>query len=99
VIGFAGLLSGDALGEQDYELGFVLRRSAWGNGYAAEIGHGQLDYGFNVLRLTPLLALVSPKNSASIAVLEKIGMTFHSNVNDAQRGTRHVHIARNEQGR
>src|ERR1700744_4093943 len=33
VIGFAGLLSCDALGGSDYEIGFVLRRSAWGNGY------------------------------------------------------------------
>ncbi|RYH63677.1 MAG: N-acetyltransferase [Alcaligenaceae bacterium] len=59
VIGFAGLLQCDALGEVDYETGFVLRRSAWGRGYATEIGRGQLDFGFHVLELTRLLALVS----------------------------------------
>lgn len=94
VIGFAGLLPCDALGEPDHELGFVLRRSAWGRGYATEIGRGQLDYGFNGLGLTRLLALVSPANNASIAALGKIGMTFHSAIDDAQRGDRHVYVAR-----
>ena len=99
VIGFAGLLQCDVLGEPDYELGFVLRRSAWGHGYAAEIGRGQLEYGFNVLGLRRLLALVSPKNNASIAVLKKIGMEFHSTVHDAQRGDRYVYVARNDKER
>jgi len=87
------------VGEPDYELGFVLRRSAWGHGYATEIGRGQLDYGFNVLGLTRLLALVSPINNASITALRKIGMEFHSAVHDAQRGDRHVYIARNDEER
>jgi [ribosomal protein S5]-alanine N-acetyltransferase len=69
VIGFAGLLQCDTLEEPDYELGFVLRRSAWGHGYATEIGRGQLEYGFNVLRLKRLLALVSPSNIVSTTAL------------------------------
>jgi RimJ/RimL family protein N-acetyltransferase len=99
VIGFAGLMPCDALGESDYELGFVLRRSAWGQGYATEIGLGQLSYGFNVLKLARLLALVSPYNSASITVLRKIGMGFHSSVNNDQRGTRHVYVVPNDRNR
>jgi ribosomal-protein-alanine N-acetyltransferase len=97
VIGFAGLLQCDALGELDYEVGFVPRRSVWGHGYATEIGRGQLDYGFNVLGLLRLLALVSPTNDGSITALGKIGMEFHSAVHEAQRGERHVYIARNDQ--
>jgi RimJ/RimL family protein N-acetyltransferase len=73
-----------------YELGFVLRRSAWGHGYAIEIGRGQLEYGFNVLGLKRLLALVSPSNIASTTALKKIGMEFHSIVHDARRGHRYV---------
>ncbi|TCK28843.1 RimJ/RimL family protein N-acetyltransferase [Ancylobacter aquaticus] len=94
VVGFAGLLQCAALGKPDFELGFVLRRSAWGRGYATEIGRGQLHYGFHVLGLPRILALASPKNNASIAVLKKIGMDFHSNVLDAQRGDRLVYAAR-----
>ena len=93
VIGFAGLLPSDALGETDYELGFVLRRSVWGHGYATEIGRGQLDYGFRVLGLTRLLALVSPANQPSIAALRKIGMKFYCSVDNAERGSRNVFVA------
>jgi len=95
VIGFAGLLQCDALGEPDYELGFVLRRSAWGHGYATEIGRGQLEYGFSVLGLRRLLALVAPKNNTSITVLKKIGMELYSTVHSDQRGDRRVYVAWN----
>lgn len=97
VIGFAGLLPSDALGESDYELGFVLRRSAWGRGYATEIGRGQLDFGLRALGLRRLLALVSPANDASIAALRKIGMTFHDSVDNAERGRRLVFVAQKNQ--
>ena len=96
VIGFAGLMPCDALGEPDHELGFVLRRSAWGRGYATEIGRGQLDYGFNVLGLRRLLALVSPANEASATVLRKIGMKLYGSVSRAPRGDRHIYVAQNE---
>lgn len=92
VIGFAGLLRCDVLGGPDYELGYVLRQSAWGKGFATEIGRGQIDYGLNALGLKRLLALVSPKNTASIAVLAKIGMKFHSTVQNDQRGERQVYV-------
>jgi [ribosomal protein S5]-alanine N-acetyltransferase len=93
VIGFAGLLSCDVLGEADYEIGFVLRRSAWGNGYATEIGKGQLEYGFSVIGCRRLLAQTSPKNSASITALKKLGMKFHSTVENHERGIRQVYVA------
>jgi [ribosomal protein S5]-alanine N-acetyltransferase len=98
VIGFAGLLQCDVLGRADYEIGFVLRRSVWGRGYATEIARGQLEYGFKALGLTRLLALVSPKNSASITVLKKIGMKFHSTAHSDQRGVRLVYVAQRLRG-
>jgi [ribosomal protein S5]-alanine N-acetyltransferase len=93
VIGFAGLLSCNVLGEPDFEIGFVLRRSAWGNGYATEIGKGQLEYGFSVKGCRRLLAQVSPENSASIATVKKLGMKFHSTVRNQERGIRQVYVA------
>jgi|SRR5690242_18188737 len=95
VIGFAGLLPCDVLGEADYEIGFVLRRSAWGKGYATEIGKGQLEYGFCTIDCRRLLAQVSPENSASIATLKKLGMEFHSTVENRQRGIRQVYAVHN----
>lgn len=94
IIGFSGLIACGALEEEDYEIGFVLSHSAWGKGYATEIGLGQLEYGFGTVGCKRLLAQVAPENTRSIAVLEKIGMTFHSNTNTAGRGPRKIYIAR-----
>ncbi|WP_147278423.1 GNAT family N-acetyltransferase, partial [Fischerella thermalis] len=36
---------------QDYEIGWHLKKSAWGKGYATEAAKAILDYGFNTLKL------------------------------------------------
>lgn len=97
VLGYAGLMSCSALGEDDYELGFVLRKDTWGLGYASEIGRAQLDYGFfNTDRLR-LLAQVRPANAASIKALRKLGMHFVKEYERPERGTWQV-FARNREG-
>lgn len=93
IIGFAGLLECSVLGQRDYEIGFVLGRDYWGKGYASEIGHAQIEYGFELLGCSRLLALVVPKNKASISVLLKIGMRHHSTVETKDRGTKGIYIA------
>ena len=96
VIGYAGLLECLALGEKDYELGFVLSRSAWGRGFATEIGHAQVEYGFGLARCRRLLAQVAPKNHASASALRKIGMQFHSEYERPGRGIRHLYVRNRE---
>lgn len=93
VIGSAGLVSCNVLGMADYEIGFVLRRTAWRKGYATEIGKAQLDYGFAKRSYSRLLAQVSPENHASIATIKKLGMRFHSTIHNPQRGARQVYVA------
>ncbi len=92
VIGFAGLMPCDVLGELDFELGFVLARASQGEGYAQEIGMGQIDFGFKRLGCSRLLAQVSPGNPASIRTLQKIGMHWHSTIESESRGLRHVYV-------
>ncbi len=89
--GIAGLLPCNVLNDPDYECGFVLRRSVWGRGYATEIGRRQVEYGLSELHLDRVLAQVAPRNQGSVAVLKKIGMEFHSSVQSAERGERHVY--------
>ena len=96
VIGIAGLLSCRALGKADYEIGFILRRSTWGKGYATEIGAGQLDFGFSSLGCRRLLALVAPQNTASIAVIKKLGMEFLTSVENDERGIRQIYVVHND---
>ncbi|MEH2072429.1 MAG: GNAT family N-acetyltransferase [Nostoc sp.] len=64
----------DGLPTQDYEVGWHLRQASWGKGYATEAGRGMLDYGFNVLNLPVIYAVVKPENHASIRVTQRLGM-------------------------
>ncbi len=91
VIGYAGLKTCDALGEDDFEIGFVLKRSAWGHGYATEIGRAQLEYGFSTTGKARLLAQVRPANSASARALQKVGMSFAKEYERSELGTWHVY--------
>jgi RimJ/RimL family protein N-acetyltransferase len=61
-------------GGPDVELGFHLRRSMWGRGYATEAAGACLDAAFTGLGLDEVIAIVAPGNAASVRVLEKIGM-------------------------
>lgn len=92
LIGFAGLLHSSVLNSNDYEFGFVLGKKFWGRGYATEIGLAQIEYGINIKGCKRLLAQVSPDNKASIAVLEKFGMTHHSTLETNSRGRREIYV-------
>jgi RimJ/RimL family protein N-acetyltransferase len=56
------------------DVGYVLRRSFWGMGYATEAVQRLVAFGFDVLDLHRIEATCSPENVASIHVLEKVGL-------------------------
>ncbi len=92
VVGFAGILPCGYLAEEDLEFGFALVENAWGKGYATEIGRRQVQYGFEDLRKSRLLALAHPENGASLRVLEKLGMTKKTRIEMQDRGPREVYV-------
>src|SRR5438105_12264295 len=92
IIGFAGLSPCDALRADDFEIGFVLARRAWGRGIATEIGEAQLAFGFEQLKCGRLLGLVDPRNAPSIHALEKLGMRYLKTIADPRRGSRSVYV-------
>jgi len=57
----------------EVELGYRLKRSAWGKGYATEGSKALLEKGFSELGAKRVVAYVIVKNAASIRVLEKLG--------------------------
>lgn len=57
------------------ELGFVLRRDRWGQGFATEAAVAMLSFAFGALGLHRVQATCRPENAASYRVLEKIGMS------------------------
>lgn len=60
----------------DIELGYRLKRSAWGKGYATEVSQRLLDRGFNELGIPRIVAIAMRANRASTRVMEKVGMKF-----------------------
>lgn len=73
-IGMCGLVKREGLA--DVDVGFALRSRYWSQGYAAEAAAAVLDYGRRTLNLGRIVAIAAPDNRASIAVLERIGLTF-----------------------
>jgi RimJ/RimL family protein N-acetyltransferase len=57
------------------EVGWALRRQAWGRGYATEAGRACLDWGFSTLDPPYLTAMIAPGNDRSVRVAERLGMT------------------------
>lgn len=69
------LLNSERRLTQDYEVGWHLKKSAWGKGYATEAATVVLNYGFNALKLPVVYAVIRPQNTASIRVAQRLGMT------------------------
>jgi RimJ/RimL family protein N-acetyltransferase len=54
--------------------GLAIDASALGQGFATEASRAVLDHALRVLEIDPAVAIVDPRNLASIRVAEKIGM-------------------------
>ena len=57
------------------EIGWRLRRDAWGHGYASEAARGALAVAFEDLGLEELVSFTAVPNVRSQAVMRRIGMT------------------------
>lgn len=76
-LGFCGLTSPSWGGpgvEGETEIGWRLRRDAWGRGYAAEAAAAALSVAWRDLGLRAAIALVHPENARSLALAERLGM-------------------------
>jgi len=58
------------------ETGWRLRQDVWGQGYASEAARHMVGWAFATLRPERVCAVCQPENTASSAVMEKLGMTF-----------------------
>lgn len=61
---------------KEVDLGYRFHRRFWGQGYATEASEAALKYGFEVLKLPRIIAKAMPENTASLKVMQKLGMTF-----------------------
>ena len=59
--------------KDSFELGYILGRAHWRQGYVAEASGAVLDYAFSQLAARRVMADTDPDNKASIGLLEKLG--------------------------
>jgi len=60
--------------EKVAELGYRLRRTEWGRGLASEAASVLVDWGFDSLGYSKIIASTMTVNQASRRVLEKLGL-------------------------
>ncbi|POX40879.1 GNAT family N-acetyltransferase [Streptomyces sp. Ru73] len=80
----------------EVELGYRLRRSAWGKGYATEGALALLHEGFTAWGVRRVVATTMAVNTASRRVMEKCGLryvrTFHVEWPDPLPGAEHGEV-------
>lgn len=60
----------------EVEIGWHLGKEHWGNGYATEGARGAARHAFETVRLAVVYAVIVKENAASVAVAERLGMTY-----------------------
>ena len=80
VVGHCGLVDKEVEGRTEMELNYILVSSAWGKGYATEMGLALKRHAFEGMRIDRLIALIEPENAASERVAVKIGMRLEKEV-------------------
>jgi RimJ/RimL family protein N-acetyltransferase len=84
VLGRAGFLRWDPetwqIGGTETELGWLLAREHWGEGYATEAALALRDWALGDHGLTRLISLIQHENVRSIRVAEKLGERYERDV-------------------
>jgi ribosomal-protein-alanine N-acetyltransferase len=74
-IGWCGI-GGSEYDHQQKEIYYLIGRDYWGKGYAKEASVALLDYSFQTIGLTEIIAVFHPDNIASKKVIEGMGFKY-----------------------
>lgn len=92
-VGWFHLRPAPGSGEDEPELGYRLRRAAWGKGYATEGSRALIDAAFTELGARRVVAETMAVHTASRRVMQRCGMhlvrTFHADWPDRIPGDEH----------
>jgi RimJ/RimL family protein N-acetyltransferase len=73
-VGQVGIVTQEVEGERHAELGWLLHRPFWGNGYATEAAYACRDAAFRRWRYDHVISLIRPENEASVRVAQRLGL-------------------------
>lgn len=79
IIGYCGLVPRPP---RAAEIIYGFTTACWGRGYATEAARAVIDFAARATPLTHIIATVDPENTASIKIIEKLGMHFVKNEPD-----------------
>lgn len=74
LIGYCGFFPQTVDNVEELEIAYRLDSAYWGRGIATEAARGVRDHAFEDLRLSHVISLIHPENTASRRVAEKNGM-------------------------
>ena len=74
VVGQAGITWQDCEGQPVLEVGYLLKKRFWHQGYASEAAQACRDYAFRVLGAEKVSSIIKTDNAASIRVAQRNGM-------------------------
>ncbi len=75
-LGWSSFRPREGAGPEEVALGYRLRKTAWGKGYAPEAARALIRTGFRELGVQRVVATTYQDNHASRRVMEKVGMTL-----------------------
>ena len=84
IIGFGGLSIISYDDTPIMNLGYRFSTESWGKGLATEFAKYAVGYGFDVLKLAEISAVVRPNHLASQKILTKAGLRFSRNIHDVK---------------
>ncbi|PZF86052.1 GNAT family N-acetyltransferase [Jiangella anatolica] len=78
-VGFIRLALG---GVHAAKVGYAVAADHWGRGYATDAVQTMVRYAWDVLDLHRITAAIGPQNTASIAVVKRVGMEYEGRLRD-----------------
>ena len=76
LVGQVGLNATDLEGMPVVEVGWSLSPERWGQGFASEAATASISFGFDALGLDRIVSFTMVENTASRAVMERIGLRY-----------------------
>jgi RimJ/RimL family protein N-acetyltransferase len=93
-VGDCGLVAKDIDGRSEIELVYLFEKSAWGMGYATEIGSALLRFAHEELGRERIVSLIDSDNVASRRVAVRLGMSLEAVVTRPDGGQRELWVSK-----